>query len=747
LSDTNLTGRSLNQYQLVGKLGAGGMGEVYRAVDRVLGRDAAIKVLAANKLQDVEARQRFLREARAASALNHPSVVTVYEIGSTEGIDFIAMEFVSGETLDSLLRQRRLSIAEAASYALQTADALTKAHAAGVVHRDIKPSNLAITQDGLVKVLDFGLARLNEGTKPLADGNDATNTALFATRVGLVMGTLAYMSPEQARGEEAGVTSDIFSLGIVLFEMVSGQRPFSGGSDMAMLHNLHFSPPKDLRQLSPDVPERLARVVRRMLEKEPAARYPTMAEVRQELRPFASSDSSHAIAASTPRRRAMPTRKILMGVAAAAALAVAVVGGPLALSRINTLRVDSASAPAAASTTIDPTATPRDLYVKARALLDRFDHEANPGLAIPLLERAVEKDANFAIGYATLTEAYYFRNQVAPDPQWINLMSQSAERAVTLNPDLAAAHIAQGLALSFQKGKAAEAEAAFRHAIDMDPRSAAPYRWMAVSPNATREQVAANLQQGLALDPNNWVLLQEMGLLHYRAADYAQAAAMWEKARAASPDNVRVLANLAAAYHMLDRYDDAASTLQRAIEIDPTPRLFTNLGTLRFFRGRYDEAIPPLEKAVELAPNRYLYWANLADAYRWSPGHKVKAGEAYAHAIKMVRDELAKKPDDPDLLSRLALYLAKSDDKAAAFDVLDRFERVAPTQAVMLFRIAVAYEVCGLRDKAVTALEKAMKAGYSEKEVRGDPELLALRNDIRFHKIVTSLAASGAPTK
>ena len=211
----------------------------------------------------------------------------------------------------------------------------------------------------------------------------------------------------------------------------------------------------------------------------------------------------------------------------------------------------------------------------------------------------------------------------------------------------------------------------------MDPRSAAPYRWMAVSPNATREQVA-NLQQGLALDPNNWVLLQEMGLLHYRAADYAQAAAMWEKARAASPDNVRVLANIAAAYQHADRYDDAASTLQRAIEIDPTPRLFTNLGTLRFFRGRYDEAIPPLEKAVELAPNRYLYWANLADAYRWSPGHKVKAGEAYGRAIKMVRDELATKPDDPDLLSRLALYLAKSGDKTAALDVLDRFERVAP---------------------------------------------------------------------
>jgi eukaryotic-like serine/threonine-protein kinase len=747
LTDTNLTGRSLKQYELVGKLGTGGMGEVYRAVDRVLGRDAAVKVLSANKLQDGEARQRFLREARAASALNHPSVVTVYEIGNTEGIDFIAMEFVSGDTLHSLLRQRRLSTVESVGYALQTADALTKAHAAGVVHRDIKPSNLAITSDGLVKVLDFGLARLNEATKPMADGSDATNTAPFATRVGTIMGTLAYMSPEQARGEEVGEASDIFSLGVVLFEMLSGQRPFNGTSELAMLHNLHFSPPADLRRLSPDVPEGLVRVVGRMLEKEPAVRYATMAEIRQELRPFASADSSHVVVASTPRRRAIPTRKILIGVAAAVALVAAAAGGRQALSRINTPRVGSPSQAALASTVNDADATPRDLYVKARALLDHFDREANPGLAIPLLERAVEKDPNFALGHATLTEAYHFRNQVAPDPQWLNLMSQSAQRAVTLNPELAAAHIAQGLALSYQKGKGADAEAAFRQAIDLDPRSAAPYRWMAVSPNATKEQAAAYLERALALDPTNWVLLQEMGLLHYRAADYAQAARMWEKARAASPDNVRVLANLAAAYHMLDRYDDSASTLQRAIEIEPSARLFTNLGTLRFFRGSYDEAIAPLEKAVALAPNRYLYWANLGDAYRWSPGHKAKAAEAYAQAIKMVRDELAKKPDDPDLQSRLALYVAKSGDKAAALEALQRLERMSPTQAVMLFRASVAWEVCGVRDKALAALEKAMKAGYSEKEVRGEPELLSLRNDIRFHKISASLAASSLPAK
>ena len=395
----------------------------------------------------------------------------------------------------------------------------------------------------------------------------------------------------------------------------------------------------------------------------------------------------------------------------------------------------------------DADATPRDLYVKARALLDRFDREANPGLAIPLLERAVEKDPNFALGHATLTEAYRFRNQVAPDPQWLNLMSQSAQRAVKLNPELAAAYIAHGLALSYQKGKGAEAEAAFRQAIDLDPRSAAPYRWMAVSPNATKDQAAAHLERALALDPTNWMLLQEMGLLHYRAADYAQAATMWRKRAPRHPTTC--------ACSQTSRRHTTCSIAMTTPRRRCSARSKSNrrracsriLGTLRFFRGSYDEAIPPLEKAVALAPNRYLYWANLGDAYRWSPGHKTKAAEAYGQAIKMVRDELAKKPDDPDLQSRLALYSRRMGDKAAALEALQRLERMSPTQAVMLFRASVAYEVCGVRDKALTALEKATKAGYSEKEVRGEPELLSLRNDIRFHKISASLAASGLPAK
>jgi serine/threonine-protein kinase len=754
----NLTGRLLKQYHLTAELGAGGMGVVYRARDTVLGRDAAIKVLPADALQREDARDRFLREARAASALNHPNVITVYEVGCVDGIDFIAMEYVAGQTLQQLLRQRRLGVSESVGFALQAADALAKAHSAGVVHRDLKPSNLMITDDGLVKVLDFGLARLIDASRAMLDENASTVAAAFATRAGIVLGTLAYMSPEQARGAEAGAQSDIFSLGVVLFEMLSGQLPFAGDSDLARLHNLHVAQPKDLRSLSPDVPPELAEMVARMLAKDLALRYASMADVRRDLRAFSataastsaplpvqSEPSSAPVTAATEPRRRTRQRALAM---LAALIALAGAGGVawIALSGLGSGGIDSLST-ANADSIDTATATPYELYARARTLLDRFDREGNSVQAIRLLEVAVEKDNTFALGYATLTEAYRHRHRHAPDAQWVKLMSQSAARALELNPELGAAHIAMGLVAMEFPDRAVEAERHFARAIELDPKNPAPLLWSAVFFGATRrpEQASKYVQQALALAPTNWAALQELGLIHYRAADYQGAVAAWEQARTASPDNVRVLANLAAAYHMVDRYEDAASTLQRAIEIEPAAQHYANLGTLRFFQGRYEDAITPLEKAVEIAANRYLYWGNLGDAYRWAPGYKAKAQGAYGRAIQLLREQLAAEPDDPDMRIRLALYLAKSGDIAAAREVAAAFERQPPASAAQLFRLTVTFEIAGDRATALRMLERALAKGYAEKEVRGEPELIELRNDVRYHKLVASIPDPRSP--
>ena len=225
-------GTKLGPYEVLAPLGSGGMGEVYRARDTRLGRDVAIKVLPADRLSDPYRRARFVQEARAASALNHPHIVTIHEIESAEGVDFIVMELVPGDTLAQRLRRGALSPSEALRLAIPLADALAAAHAAGIVHRDLKPGNVMVTPDGVVKVLDFGLAKLVRSDT--ADSDERTATAppdaIPLSRAGAVTGTIGYMSPEQASGGTADARSDIFSFGVLLYEMVTGRRAFSGAS-------------------------------------------------------------------------------------------------------------------------------------------------------------------------------------------------------------------------------------------------------------------------------------------------------------------------------------------------------------------------------------------------------------------------------------------------------------------------------------------------------------------------------------
>jgi serine/threonine protein kinase len=216
-------GAQLGAYRIVERLGAGGMGEVYRALDSRLTRDVALKVMAPEMDANPDRRQRFAREAQAASRLNHPNIVTIYDIGEEHGVHFIAMEYIRGKTLAQSIPPNGMPAAGAVRYAAQMASALAKAHSAGVIHRDVKPANIMITEDGLVKVLDFGLAKLG----PTAPGWEAGSpVSAAATEAGMILGSAAYMSPEQASGRPVDARSDIFSWGLVLYEMLSGRRAF-----------------------------------------------------------------------------------------------------------------------------------------------------------------------------------------------------------------------------------------------------------------------------------------------------------------------------------------------------------------------------------------------------------------------------------------------------------------------------------------------------------------------------------------
>jgi serine/threonine protein kinase/Flp pilus assembly protein TadD len=275
-----MTGRTLLQYQIGVKLGAGGMGEVYKAKDTRLGRDVAIKVLPAGMIDNPERRQRFIREARAASLLNHPNIVTIHDIAEADGAHFIVMEYVPGKTLADAIPARGMEPAVALRYGQQIAGALAKAHGAGIVHRDLKPANIMLTPEDTVKVLDFGLAKLADSS--VIGESDATLTA--QTQAGAILGTAAYMSPEQADGKPVDARSDIFSFGLVLYEMLSGQRAFAGDSPITTLAAILREEPPQLRNISPE----LDRIVMRCLRKDPAGRFQTMLDVMHALEDAAS---------------------------------------------------------------------------------------------------------------------------------------------------------------------------------------------------------------------------------------------------------------------------------------------------------------------------------------------------------------------------------------------------------------------------------------------------------------------------
>ncbi len=302
-----MTGGTIGHYEIVEKLGEGGMGVVYKVRDTHLDRFAAIKVLPPEKVADPERKRRFVQEAKAASALNHPNIVTIYDIDQQDGVDYIAMEHIQGRTLEQLIGRKGMKLGEALKCAVQIADALSRAHAAGIIHRDLKPGNIMVNgpasgQPGLVKVLDFGLAKL---TEPAPGEEASTRTLKPTTEEGAIVGTVAYMSPEQAEGKPLDARSDIFSFGALLYEMITGRRAFQKESNISTLAAILNQEPA---ALSAEIPHDLEKIVKRCLRKDPTQRFQTMADLKvalEELKEESESGKLMAVPAR-PRKRRFP---------------------------------------------------------------------------------------------------------------------------------------------------------------------------------------------------------------------------------------------------------------------------------------------------------------------------------------------------------------------------------------------------------------------------------------------------------
>ncbi|MBV8843395.1 MAG: protein kinase [Bryobacterales bacterium] len=292
-----MTGTEIAHYRIVGKVGEGGMGAVYKALDTRLGRHVALKTISVAKPLTEQRRLRLIREAKTACSLNHPNIVTIYDVLTHDGQFYIAMEFVEGITLKDLLR-KGIPLPKTVRYATQIAGALAKTHASGIIHRDLKPSNIMITPDDQVKLLDFGLAKLTESRRESYSDETAT---LGLTQDGMILGTVGYMSPEQAQASHVDARSDVFSFGLLLYEMLTGQRAFQKATQVSSLVALMHEEPVPLHDLTIECPLELEAIVERCLQKIPDRRYQTMLEVRHALDPIDSGSSSAVRVAPAPR--------------------------------------------------------------------------------------------------------------------------------------------------------------------------------------------------------------------------------------------------------------------------------------------------------------------------------------------------------------------------------------------------------------------------------------------------------------
>ena len=712
-----MIGRRLGPYEIVQRIGAGGMGVVFEGRDTRLDRAVALKLLPEAWSRDPQARRRLLREAKAASALDHPNICALHDLGETgDGRIYLVLGYYEGTTLARRIEAGPLPVDEAAGIAVQTARGLRHAHAAGVVHRDVKPSNLLLTRSGEVKILDFGIAKVAEAT---------------GLTVGLHSpGTPAYMAPEQVRGEPADERVDVWALGAVLYEMLTGRRPFGGESVQTQIYALLNREAEPLRELRPEVPDALARVVERALAKDPDARYSSVAAMLADLAP-GEGGGTFTVASRTRRRAprlAGTRRKVAVGAAAAGVVLLAAAGAALYRPASSAPGDGAVAAPAPL-----PAASPVEHYRAGRELLAHGYRRDAAGGAARRFRAALEQDPEYAPALAGLAEAYLWRFGREGEPLLRDRALESADLAVRLDPQLAAARVARASALR-TLGRREEALAEADAALRLDPLDVEAHTSRGVTLLALGrvDEAAAALDRAIELAPDDWRPLEWRGVVAYRRGDYEEAEESLRRTAALVSDYPGVYKNLSAALYKQGKVDEAASALQDALEIEPQASLYTNLGTLQFFLGRYEVSVASFERAIELGANHYLNWANLGDAFRWTERPE-RAAEAYRRAIQLARRELEAAPDDAVLASRLALYLAKTGEGSEAVDLLAGLPADAFDDPAVAFRRLLVRELAGDRERALEALEQALAAGQPLDEIRREPELTELRRDPRYH--------------
>jgi tetratricopeptide (TPR) repeat protein len=382
------------------------------------------------------------------------------------------------------------------------------------------------------------------------------------------------------------------------------------------------------------------------------------------------------------------------------------------------------------------TSSAYDFYLQARGHLQRRTR-AEVDQAIDIFKQAIDRDPKYALAFAGLSEAYWWKYRFTSDTEWVTLARENSKKALDLNSRLAPVYVTRGM-IEEGAGNHDEAVKALETALDLEPINPSAGRELATVYEAIGklDDAESTLKKGVALRPSDWTSLYDLGMFYYRQGRYPEAVQLLQRVTTIAPDNNSAYTGLGAVYWMQGKYDEAAANLKRSLELRSTASAHTSLGTIYFFMGRCSEAVEQMRQAVDLAPKRDQFWGNLGDAYGCVPGKKTDARQAYTRAVELTQAALAVNPKDADVLSRAALYQARLGNRAEADAQIRKARQSAAGNRDVLWNAALVYELDGQRDLALQSLKSAIKAGQPVEEVRREPALANLRQDSRYARVI-----------
>ena len=766
---SSMISKSIKQYVILAPIGKGGMGEVWLAEDTRLKRKVALKLLPAEFTNDANRVRRFEQEAHAVSRLNHPNIITLFDFGQAEDGYFITTEFVDGQTLRARLRDgARVPIGEAIEIVLQVCSALATAHEAGIIHRDIKPENLMVRRDGYVKVLDFGLARMAKPSMPAADPR-AAMPSKHNTAAGSVMGTASYMSPEQARGYKVDARTDIFSLGIVLYEMLSGQLPFAGETPSDVLAEILKSEPlalpRDLSDCGNAAYAALQSIIARALAKERESRYQTLQAMANDLKRCAENLQFQARLAQLKTEPPMhvadtPIKTIVV-------LPFRFLGSDQTESYLGLGMTDALITKLSSARQL--TVLPTSAVLKYQNTAFETDRVAREFRADAVLDGSVQK-----LGDKLRVTMQLIRAGTA-QPLCSGEFNESVTDLFTLQDKLAA-RVAEELALQLSgaeqqqiaKRPTTNAEA-YRHYLR------GRYFWDKKTEESLKKGLS-NFQQAIAIDPNYApayvgmadcyasLTLVSVTLPPRDAMVKAEAAAIraleiddtlaeayalkgliklrfdrdWADAERNFKRAIELNHNCATAHQWygglyltaIGRFDEAIAEMRRAQELEPTSLGVTwNTGMALYFARRYDRAIEEFQQAIELEPNFAIGFEGLGLAYE-------RLGK-YGEAVAALEKAVALSQRQPSDLAFLGEAYALAGRRADARRILEELNDLSRMRYVLPYLVAYNYAALGEPDQVFALLEKTFEERHGGIIfLNVDPAFDGLRSDPRFADLI-----------